>query len=201
VIEFIQGELSLKGANYLIVQTGGIAYRLNCPSLTLAKLPAVGEEVTIFTYLHVREDDLSLYGFYTVEEREMFLALMQVSGIGPKLALAILSHLSVQALSQAIVFGDIQPFLGVPGVGKKTAGRILLELKDKIGKEMLAEEMAPEAGAAPVPTDVRSEAVTALLALGYSVAEAQKAVPVVRAGEEATVEDLLRIAFKKLARV
>ncbi len=201
MIEFIQGEVYFKGANHLIMQVGGIAYRLNCSSLTMAKLPAVREEATVFTYLHVREDELSLYGFSTPEEREMFLALLQVSGIGPKLALAVLSHLSVRELRQAIIFGDIQPLVSISGVGKKTAGRMLLELKDKIGKNVLPDELVSDFAAPSSSTDLRSEAVTALLALGYSLSEAQKAVPVGAIGDNVTVEELIRIALKKMAKV
>jgi len=200
VIEFIRGELYFKGLNYLIVLVGGIAYRINASSLTLAKLPAVGEEVTVYIYLHVREDELALFGFFSLEEREMFNALMQVSGIGPKLAMAILSQLSVRELRQAILFGDVQPLVSISGVGKKTAGRILLELKDKIGKEALPEEIVPESGAA-VGTDLRSEAVSALLALGYSLSEAQKAIPIVQPGDKTSVEELIRIALKKMSKL
>ena len=106
MIEFIQGELQLKSANYVVVQVGGIGYRLFTPSLTIAKLPSLREEVTMFTYLHVREDELSLYGFLSSEEKDTFITLLQVSGIGPKLALAILSRLSVFELRRAIVFSD-----------------------------------------------------------------------------------------------
>lgn len=201
MIEFIEGEVYFKGTNHLIMQVGGIAYRLNCSSLTLAKLPAVREEAIVLTYLHVREDELSLYGFSMLDEREMFLALLQVSGIGPKLALAILSHLSVQELRQAIIFGDIQPLLSISGVGKKTAGRMLLELKDKIGKDVLPGELVSDVTSPATLTDVRSEAVTALLALGYSLSEAQKAVPVGPMGDNVTVEELIRIALKKMAKV
>lgn len=200
MIEFIRGELYFKGLNYLIVLVGGIAYRINASSLTLAKLPAVGEEVTVYIYLHVREDELALFGFFSLEEREMFNALMQVSGIGPKLAMAILSQLSVRELRQAILFGDVQPLVSISGVGKKTAGRILLELKDKIGKEALPEEIVPESGAA-VGTDLRSEAVSALLALGYSLSEAQKAIPIVQPGDKTSVEELIRIALKKMSKL
>lgn len=200
MIEFIRGELYFKGANYLIVLIGGIAYRVNASSITIAKLPAVGEEVTVFIHLHVREDELALFGFFSLEEREMFNALMQVSGIGPKLAMAILSQLSVRELRQAILFGDIQPLVSISGVGKKTAGRILLELKDKIGKDLLPEEIVPESATA-VSTDLRSEAVSALLALGYSLSEAQKAIPIVQPGDNTSVEELIRIALKKMSKL
>lgn len=198
MIEFMQGELQLKSANYLVVQVGGIGYKLFASSLTIAKLPPVREEVTMFTYLHVREDELSLYGFLSSEERELFITLLQVSGIGPKLALAILSHLSISELRRAILFGDTQSLLTIPGVGKKTAGRMILELKDKLAKQALPEEEIPDSGL--LNTDMRSEAVSALLALGYSLAEAQKAVPVMKEDQDYSVEDLIRLALKNTAK-
>lgn len=200
MIEFLQGELALKGANYVVIQVGGIGYKVYSPSLTIAKLPVLREEITLFTYLHVREDELSLYGFLSIEEREMFLALLQVSGIGPKLASVILSQMSVQELRRAILLGDMQPLLSISGVGKKTAGRMVLELKDKLGKEVLLEEINSEATDTIHP-DVRGEAVSALLALGYSLAEAQKAVPVLRVDQDYSVEDLIRLALKNSAKV
>jgi Holliday junction DNA helicase RuvA len=198
LIEFIQGELQLKSSNYLVVQAGGIGYRLFAPSLTIAKLPAVREEVTIFTYLHVREDELSLYGFLSSEEREAFTTLLQVSGIGPKLALSILSHFPVSELRRAILLGDTQSLLTIPGVGKKTAGRMILELKDKLEKQAPWAEENSEIGRGH--TDLRSEAITALLALGYSLTEAQKAVPLLQEGQDYSVEDLIRLALKNTAK-
>ncbi|NLO75356.1 MAG: Holliday junction branch migration protein RuvA [Clostridia bacterium] len=200
LIEFIQGELQIKGPNYIVIQVGGIGYRLFTSSFTLAKLPPVKEEVTVFTYLHVREDELSLYGFLSNEEKKIFVTLLQVSGIGPKLALAILSHLSGSELCRAIVHGDTQTLLTIPGVGKKTAGRIVLELKDKLQKEVLPEEELSEIGSVTMNTDARSEAISALLALGYSVAEAQKAVPVSKEGQDYSVEDLIRMALKQIGK-
>lgn len=198
MIEYMQGELQSKGANYVVIQVGGIGYRLYVSALTMAKLPSISEEVTVFVYLHVREDELSLYGFLSAEEKGIFLSLLQVSGIGPKLALAILSRLSVSELHNAIVSGDTQSLLIVPGVGKKTAGRLILELKDKLAKTVLPEEINSEA--AVINSDARSEAVSALLSLGYSLAEAQKVVPIVQGEKDYTAEELIRLALKQLAK-
>jgi len=201
LIEFIQGDLQIKGSNYIVIQVGGIGYRLFASSLTIAKLPPVKEEVTVFTYLHVREDELSIYGFLSSEEKQIFVTLLQVSGIGPKLALVILSHLSGSELRRAIMLGDTQTLLTISGVGKKTAGRIVLELKDKLQKDALPEEVVSEIGfGAMNNNDARSEAVSALLALGYSVAEAQKAVPIIAEGQDYSVEDLIRIALKQMVK-
>lgn len=196
MLELIQGELLSKGMNHVIIKVGGLGYRLQVSSQTLEGLPPLQQEVTLFTYLHVREDDLSLFGFRQAEEREVFTTLLSVSGIGPKLALSILSSLRVGDLKRVILLGDSRALVGIPGVGKKTAERIILELKDKLGKLEPAEHIPPERGTAQA--DARTEAVTALLALGYSPYEAQKAVPY--PAEDKTVEELLRMALRVLAK-
>lgn len=196
MIEFLRGELQLKNSHDIVVQVGGLGYRVFIPTSLSTRLPAIGEEVTIFTYLHVRENELSLYGFLAGEEREVFTTLLQVSGVGPKLALAILAHLPIAELAQALVLGDTQTLTTIPGVGKKTAGRLILELKDKIKKLGLPEKM-PVGTGSPV---VRDEVIAALLALGYSLSEAQRAVSFPEKGKDDTVEELMRLALKKLAK-
>lgn len=199
MLEFVEGELVGKGTNSVIVKAGGWGLRLNVSTLTLGSLPNLHEEVTLYTHLHVREDEYSLFGFIKSEERDIFLALLSVSGIGPKLALSILSKYSPFDLQKLILFGDAGALVSIPGVGKKTAERIILELKDKLGKQELpAFTQSRETKAA---ADVRSEAVAGLLALGYSLLEAQKAVPFPSASETgATAEELLRRALKSLAK-
>ncbi|MFZ5754165.1 MAG: Holliday junction branch migration protein RuvA, partial [Bacillota bacterium] len=164
----------------------------------LHTLPDLQQEVIMYTYLHIREDELSLYGFLDITEREFFITLLQVSGIGPKLALNILSKLNVNELRRTIVMGDAGPLTGISGVGKKTAQRIILELKDKLGKEQIVEQ----AFSPSVNDNVRSQTVSALVALGYSLAEAQSAVPSLDSlsQKNPSVEDLLRIALKTLAK-
>lgn len=199
MLEFIQGEMLIKGTNYVVVRAGGLGYRLLVSALTLEALPPLKEEVTLYTYLHIREDEYSLFGFFTAEEKEIFTTLLSVSGVGPKLALAILSRLKASDFKRVILLGDTVSLVSIPGVGKKTAERIILELKDKMGKMELPEQFS--AGEAPAHSDVREQAVSALLALGYSLAEAQKAVPVPPiTGSGATVEDLIRTALKTLAK-
>jgi len=199
VLEFIQGELISKGLNYIIVQVGGLGYRLQVSALTLGALPPVNSQVTLYTYLYIREDELSLYGFRDEEEKELFSTLLSVSGIGPKLALAILSKLNGADFKRAVVLGDTAMLVNIPGVGKKTAERIILELKDKVGKLEL--DAGVKVAENPAAADVRSQAVTALLALGYSLAEAQKAVPVNMGEQEMTVENLVKIGLKNLAKL
>lgn len=198
MIEFLQGELITTGVNYIVLKVGGIGYRLQVPASSLHKLPDLQSEVIMYTYLYIREDELSLYGFLDIKEREFFITLLQVSGIGPKLALNILSRINVDELKRAIVTGDAEPLIGIPGVGKKTAQRIILELKDKLGKEQIIEQtFAPN-----VKDNIRSQTVSALLALGYTLIEAENAVPVLDSlsQKNLSVEQLLRIALKNLAK-
>lgn len=199
MLEFIQGELLLKGINSVVVQVGGWGCRLLTSALTLEGLPPLHEEVKLFAHLHIREDELSLYGFLTAEEKEIFLTLTSVSGIGPKLALSILSKLRVPDLKRVIILGDARTLTAIPGVGKKTAERIILELKDKIGQQELSEAMLPPT--ASNTASVRAEVITALLALGYTLTEAERAVPFRETEQDGIkAEDLLRTALKRLAK-
>lgn len=198
MIEFVQGELVDKGVNSVVILVGGIGYRLNVSALTLSALPSLKKEVTLFAHLHLREDEISLYGFISAEEKELFQTLLSVSGIGPKLALAILSKQKTADLKRAVVLGDTALLVSIPGVGKKTAERIILELKDKIAKQGIEDKGTPIQG--NEAADVRGQAVTALLALGYSLAEAQRAVPV-NIESYTSVEELIRTAFKNLTRL
>lgn len=198
MLEYIQGELINKGLNSVVVRTGGFAFRLSVPALTVETLPRAHEEVCLYTYLYFREEEFSLYGFGSPEEKEIFITLLSVSGIGPKLALSILSKYRTAELKRVILFGDTRALTAIPGVGKKTADRIVLELKDKMG--------APEATAWTQPAaasremDARSEAVAGLVALGYSTSEAQSAVPFPEPGQAASAGELLRQALKQLAK-
>lgn len=198
MLEFIQGELVSKGLNHVIVQVGGLGYRLHVSALTLAAMPTIKNQVTLYTYLYIREDELSLYGFRDEEEEELFATLLSVSGIGPKLALAILSRLSGADFKRAIILGDTATLVNIPGVGKKTAERMILELKEKVGKLEFA--VGVKVVENPSTTDIRSQAVTALLALGYSLAEAQKAVPIISAEQDTTVENLVKAGLKNLVK-
>ncbi len=199
MIEFLQGELVIKGTNYVVLRVGGIGYRLYVSALTIDALPRLKEEVTLFAHLHVREDEYSMFGFLNLEERELFGDLLSVSGIGPKLAIAVLSKYHVAELKRIILVGDAAALVNITGVGKKTAERIILELKDKIGKQELQVPLdtSDRAGFA----NVRGQAVNALLALGYSLTEAQKAVPLIESTDSnITVEELIRAALKTMAK-
>jgi len=204
MLEFIEGTLIAKHPQAVIVQTGGIGFKLGVSNQTLNFLPGAGSTVRIFTYLYVREDEMTLYGFISEAEREFFYLLLQVSGVGPKLAMAILSAYPVDTLKKAILFGDDGPLTSIPGIGKKTAQRLILELKDKVGK--LAGDFAAGADTAyqtegsPAADDDRSQAVAALLALGYSSAEVYRALPGPSEAAGMDVEALIRAGLKNLAK-
>jgi Holliday junction DNA helicase RuvA len=190
MIAFITGRVAARAASHAVVEAGGIGYRLLMSTSSLAALPAEGDEVTIQTYLHVRAEELTLYGFESEEERELFEALIGVSGVGPKVALAVLSALKPDALRTALARDDVAMLSSVPGVGKKTAQRLLIDLKDKLG--------APELGGAGVggSSHAAMEARDALLAMGFSAAESAAALRDMEGG--ATAEQMLRAALKAL---
>ena len=200
---FIEGEVCEKLNGSLTLLAGGVGYLLNCSNTTLQAAPSLGEKMRCHTFLSVREDALELFGFATREEKDLFLQLTSVSGIGPKTALGLLGSMPLRDLNLAILLGDVNALSRAPGIGKKTAQRIALELKDKISQAGIsahADEGASPAAAAFTGADSASEAVEALIALGYSPAEARSAVSRVRAEAE-TPEDLVRLALRAMAGI
>jgi Holliday junction DNA helicase RuvA len=189
MIATLHGKLLSRTDDALIVNVGGVGFRVRAPTGTLANLGAVGSEVQLFTHLHVREDELSLYGFATEDELRLFETLLTVSGIGPKVALGILSATSTDTLRIAIAQGNIEILTTIPGIGKKTAQRLVLELKGKIDVSGLGEigELTP----------VDEDVVNALINLGYSAAEATRAARSVPASAK-TVEERVRVALQYL---
>ena len=188
MIAFVEGTLAERGADRVVVNAGGLGYELVASTSTLAALPAVGRTARLLTHLQVRDDAMVLYGFATGAERDLFQLLIGVSSVGPKMAMAVLSALEPDALRRAVLDGDIDAVTVVPGVGKKVAGRIVLDLKDKLGGEI-------EIPAAGPLAEVRE----ALEGMGLSTQEIQRAV----AGLEADglpVEDLLRDALRRVGR-
>jgi Holliday junction DNA helicase RuvA len=167
MIEHVRGILQYKSPAFIVVETGGIGYKVNLPLSNYGLLPAEGDEIKINTYLHYREDKLSLYGFLSQEERDFFLLLISISKIGPKSALRMLSTLSSPEFKKAIKRGDLVALTGIPGIGKKTAQRLILELKEKI-----AEEETMEVG----DQELVKDALSALFSLGYRRSEARKAI-------------------------
>lgn len=198
---FIEGRVCEKGAGELILQAGGVGYRISCSMNTLAAAPAVGETMRCYTFLNVREDAMELFGFATQEERRMFLSLTGISGVGPKMALGLLGSMPLKELNLAILLGDVTALSRAPGIGKKTAQRIALELKDKVSQEDVNAAMPAGTGevrAAAMAADCVTEALEALQALGYTPAEARAAVQSVRDQSDKT-DELIKLALRSMA--
>ena len=198
---FIEGEVCEKLNGSLTLLAGGVGYLLNCSNNTLQAAPALGEKMRCHTFLSVREDAMELFGFATREEKELFLQLTSVSGIGPKTALGLLGSMPLRDLNLAILLGDVNALSRAPGIGKKTAQRIALELKDKISQaDVSASGGSVPASASAVFTnsDSASEAVEALIALGYSSTEARNSISQIR-DQADTPEDLIRLALRAMA--
>ena len=197
---FIEGQVCEKTANTLVLLAAGVGWQLSCSMTTLQAAPPVGETMRCHTYLSVREDAMELFGFATREEKDLFLLLTSVSGIGPKTALGVLGSMPVKDLSLAILLGDVNALSRAPGIGKKTAQRIALELKDKISQADVSSAASSGAAvpAAVYASDAISEAVEALTALGYSSTEARNAVSGVR-DQSDKPEELIRLALRAMA--
>ena len=192
----IEGTVAEKSADSIVIDVHGVGFLLNVSGATLSMAPAVGEKMKLYCVLNVREDAMELYGFHSREEKRMYERLRGVTGVGSKTALQILSAMSVRDLSIALVSGDANALTRVPGIGKKTAQRLVLELKDKIDDEQLtgaAASVAPAVNA----TGPEAEAIEALLALGYSSAEAAKAVSKI-AGQTTDANQMIFLALKGL---
>ena len=200
MITFLEGKLTGALPTQAIVDVGGVGYEVFIPLSSYDKLPPVGQSVRLLTHLHVREDAHILYGFMMASERDLFRLLVNnVSGIGPKLALSVLSGMSVNNFKAAVVNSDIAAISKISGLGKKTAERIVLELKDKVG--VAAAWEAASAAHAPSPEEERTnEAVLALIALGYKQVEAHRTVRELQEKEhEKSAEELVRLALKQMA--
>ena len=203
MISYVRGELAAVEADKAVVDAGGIGYGIFMSQQSLGLLPPVGSEVKIYTYLNVREDMMQLFGFLTREDLEIFRLVIGVSGIGPKGGLNILSCLSSYDFRFAVMAVDVKAILVAPGIGKKTAEKLILELKDKLKIEDVLEQAAHGAGAygeapdASSDSGMEAEAVQGLVALGYGSAESMRAVKKTSA-ECATVEEILKEALKYL---
>lgn len=200
---YIKGILEEIGEDAVIVEAGGIGYNIRVSTTTADLLPGLGSEVKIYTYTLVREDAFALFGFLTRDDLEIFKRLITVSGIGPKGGLAILSVMSADALRFAVMAGDAKAIAKAPGIGAKTAERVILDLRDKISPDDTFRGLGtPESVAKTAATVqggdnlMRREAIEALVALGYSASDAAAAVKKVPAGEDATSESILKHALK-----
>jgi Holliday junction DNA helicase RuvA len=195
MIGSVRGRIASKTPPQLTVEVGGLGYELEAPLSTFFHLPGVGEEVRLLTHLVVREDAHVLYAFATEDERRLFRSLIKVSGVGPKIALALLSGISVTAFAECVQRGDIAALTHVPGVGRKTAERLIVEMRDRLA----VPEIPGAAEAAGPAASSEAEAYGALVALGYRPAEATRLLKAVGPGTHST-EELIRRALQGAAR-
>jgi len=199
MIASISGILVAKSPTEITVNVNGIGYSILIPLSTFQKLGEVNTQITLCTHLHVRDDALQLFGFATPEERELFRLLISISGIGPRIAQAILSGMSTEELRQHIASGETAPLMSIPNVGRKTAERIVLELRDKLAKGVESVQMAI---ASPTPAAVRNETLLALTSLGYARLSAEKAIRTALRESGAaslSVEELIKLALRHVS--
>jgi holliday junction DNA helicase RuvA len=189
MISFLEGKLAEKGPGRVVLAVGGVGYEVAVPTHTLARLPPQGRQARLFTRLQVKDDGMVLYGFASADERILFDQLITVTGVGPKVAMAILSSMPADPLRRAIVSGDVAALTAVPGVGKKVAGRVILDLKDKFGIT------GQDAVSGPI-----AEVRDALVALGLSAQEAREALANLAPDGDRPVEELLREALRSVGR-
>ncbi len=192
MIAALTGRIEGRTSDSVLVSVGGVTFRVHAPATTVQTCGDIGQTVVLHTYLYVRDDALNLYGFGSIAERDFFERLLSVSGIGPKAALALLSALPLSALQTAITQGDVDALTHIPGIGKKTAARLVLELKGKLD---LSQVIARQAATSPVNADV----LAALTTLGYPPAAAQEAVQQLPADPGLTTSDRIRLALRYLA--
>lgn len=190
MIAGLHGTLESRGADWAIIKVGGVSFQVHMPASTLSTLGAIGEEVRLYTHLHLKEESLALYGFASAEELELFRMLIGVAGVGPKASLAMLSAMKPNDLALAIVTGNVDLLTQVPGIGKKVASRLVLELKGKLERVWVGAAVSAEGNA---------EVITALTSLGYSPSEAASAVAALPDSPGLTIEEKVRLALQHLA--
>jgi Holliday junction DNA helicase RuvA len=192
MIATLKGTLEYRGVDSVIINVGGIGFQVHVPGSTLSQLGAINDKVSLYTHLHLREDNVSLYGFASEEELSLFKNLISVSGIGPKAALALLSALNPEQLAMAITGGNVDVISQVPGIGKKIAGRLVVELKGKLEREWKKGAVLPLAAE-------NADAIAALTSLGYSLREATQAISNLPDSAELSLEEKVRMALQQLA--
>ncbi len=207
MISYITGTLEYQSDNSIVVECGGIGYSMMVSGQFMNRLPAMHSHIKVFTYMSVREDEISLYGFYDRDELEVFKVLLSVNGVGPKAAMSILSALTVNELRLAVVSEDVKSITRANGIGTKGASRIILELKDKLRLEDMIDaayedamngSQAGSGGVAQSDIDTRTNVVAALTALGYSGVEAGRAVNRVEGWQDMDEEQLLKASLKNI---
>jgi len=200
MIALVRGTLAYKSIDHVIIDVGGVGYRLFIPLSTFYALPDTGE-ASLYTHTHVREDALLLYGFLTLEEKDLFVTLIGISGVGPKLAVNILSHIPVADLKNAIAAEDVKRLSGLPGIGRKTAERLVLELKDKVGPvNVNLTETGVSSLAGKSSGDLINDVISALVNLGYKETQARKVLENMELAPDVAMEDALKGALKVLVR-
>jgi len=200
MIAFLRGRVLDKQPNRIIVDVGGVGYEVQVPLSTFYEIGEEGADVTLRVYTHVREDALQLYGFLTDLERQVFERLIGISGIGPKLAIAVLSGLDSREVVSAIQRADVARLTGIPGIGKKTAERIVLELKDRLN-QLVSPAAAAVVSGANVGNRLRDDLLSALQNLGYHRPQAEKAIDVtLKANPDTTFEQAVRASLRELMR-
>lgn len=192
MIANLKGRIEAIRKDHLVVSVGGVGFKVYVPTSFLENLGGIGRQVELFTHLHVRENELAMYGFNSEDERALFELLLSVSGVGPKVAMSLLSAMSPDSLRLAIAQGNAEALTRVPGIGPKMARKIVFHLKDKV-----AVELGPEA--VPLLTEADAEVIAALTSLGYSVVEAQAALQSLPA-EEMPIEERVRLALAYFAK-
>lgn len=196
---YMKGTLEVKTLGYVVIEVAGIGYKVFMSEPAIEKLGEIGEIVKVHTYLRVREDDISVYGFNTNEELRMFELLLSVSGVGAKSAIMILANITPSSFALAIISNDVAKLKQLPGIGAKTAQRLILELKDKLKNEEMQDEVGEQLQESFINNEVYKETVSALQVLGYSKKEIEKALEKVDK-ENISVEDMIRKALTNLAR-
>lgn len=193
MIASVTGKVASRRPDHVVIDSGGVGYRLSVSSQTLEKVPAAGKDASLLAHLILRDDGINLYGFATEAERELFLRLISVAGVGPKMALAALSGSTPGEMRKAIAAGDAKRFQVVPGIGRKTAERVIVELR-----EAIAGELQNETNAAPAADDARTLAREGLVALGYEPVEAEEMLDATAAaaGTDAAPETLIQSALR-----
>ncbi|HON58520.1 MAG TPA: Holliday junction branch migration protein RuvA [Smithella sp.] len=202
MIALISGKIVYKGISHVVVDVQGVGYRIFIPLTTFYEMPEAGQNVALHIHTHVKEDAINLFGFYSEQERDLFQLMISVSGIGPRIAMNILSGISAPELLSAISTGNVGKLVNIPGVGRKMAERLILELKEKVTKKMLLQRDA--AGAVPLPAGdmIRDDALSALMNLGYKNNVAREALDkVMRSSDGGSLgmDELLKKALKILA--
>lgn len=196
MFHFIKGYLDEVGNDYVVIDVNGVGYRIHTSAKSINRLSNAEDKVKMFTHLHVKEDGMTLYGFFSREELKSFMLLLSVSGIGPKVALGILSHLEIHQLALAVIGDDVKSLTACPGVGNKTAQRIILELRDKINSE---EATLEKTGQVVFEDNSTKDALNALLVLGYNQTDAARAISQANKEKQGqSTQQLIKLALKLL---